>query len=148
MDIAVPRDIDPAAGQVSNVFLYNIDDLDSISETHRQAREQEAQWAEEIVTRETEAFLEWSRTQEALPTVIALRHKAEIIRQKELRKALKKLGHQPALEELESLEAMTRAIVKKLLHSPTVYLKAQSNTGRTRLVREIFDLEDDAEKCP
>lgn len=143
IDIAVPRDIDPAAREVRNVFLYDVDDLEIVSESNRREKEQEARWAEEIVNRETQRFLAWFRTLEALPTVIALRQRAEEIREKELNRALKRLKHKLTPEEQESLEAMTRAITKKFLHHPTVYLKEQSSAQRTRLVREIFNLGEE-----
>lgn len=143
IDIAVPRDIDPFAREVRNVFLYDVDDLEIVSESNRREKEQEARWAEEIVNRETQRFLAWFRTLEALPTVIALRQRAEEIREKELNRALKRLKHKLTPEEQESLEAMTRAITKKFLHHPTVYLKEQSSTQRTRLIREIFNLGEE-----
>jgi len=148
IDIAVPRDIDPAVRELSNVFLYDVDDLESISESNRQEREQEAQRAEEIVTQETEQFLEWFRTLEALPTVIALRQKAEAVRKRELNRTLRRLEHKLSPEELASLEAMTRAIVKKLLHNPTVYLKEQRNASQTHLVRDMFNLGDEGSSRP
>lgn len=142
IDIAVPRDIDPAAGEVRNVFLYDVDDLEIVSEFNQQEKEHELQWAEEIVTLETARFMAWFHTLEALPTVIALRNRAEAIRKRELNRALKSLEHPLTPREQESLEAMTRAIMQKLLHQPTVYLKAHSDPQRTRLVREVFNLAE------
>lgn len=143
MDIAVPRDIDPAAGQISNVFLYNVDDLEAVSETSRLQKVRETQWAEEAVAGETERFLEWCFAQQALPTVIALRDKAENIRQKELSKTIRKLDLELSPDQSAALEAMTRAIVKKLLHGPTVYLKGHGNSATLRAAREIFQLQDE-----
>jgi glutamyl-tRNA reductase len=119
-----------------------MDDLATISESNRQEKEQEARRAEEIVGHETEQFLEWFRTLEVLPTVISLRRRAEEIRKKELHRMLKRLEHRLTPEEQESLDAMTQAIVKKLLHRPTVYLKEQRNLGQAHLFREIFNLEN------
>jgi glutamyl-tRNA reductase len=140
MDIAVPRDIDPAAAQISNVFLHDLDDLETVSQASRLEKAQEVEQAEEMVAKETQRFLEWCLGREVLPTVIALRHQAEEVRQRELRKTVGKLDSKLAPEELASLDAMTRAIVNKLLHNPTVYLKQQRNPGNLHIAREIFQL--------
>jgi glutamyl-tRNA reductase len=143
LDIAVPRDIDPAVAQIDNVFLHNMDDLESVSEASRREKEREACWAKDVVTRETGRFLEWWRNLEVLPTVIALRNKAEQIRDNELKKTLKRLNGALVPAEVASLEAMTRAIVNKLLHSPTVYLKDRPASGDLEVAREIFRLTEE-----
>ena len=143
IDIAVPRDIDPASGQVSNVFVYNVDDLQTISNSNRQERALEARRAEEIVTQEVRQFLEWYRTLEVIPTITALREGAENVRKRELERLLKRLDHKLSEDEIGSIEAMTRAIVNKLLHQPTTYLKGQHNAEELRLTRELFNLADE-----
>ena len=80
---------------------------------------------------------------EALPTLIALRKKAESIRATELNRALKKLEHKLTTGELESLNAMTQAIINKFLHQPTVFLKDQQNLRQADLVRELFQLAEE-----
>ena len=142
MDIAVPRDIDPDAASVPNVHLYDVDDLQSISEDHRSEREQEARKAEEIVAQEVEQFLEWYRALEVVPTITKLRGKAEEIRATELSKLMKKLDHKLTSEEINALDAMTRALVNKLLHGPTTSLKEKASPEKLRLAREFFKLED------
>ena len=145
IDIAVPRDIDPAAGLVNNVFLHDVDDLERVSEARRLASANEARQAEDLVSRETEAFLESRLAQQALPTVIALRDKAETIRSQELNKTLRKLDPALSAEQAAALETMTLAIVKKILHSPTVHLKEHRSPSDLRTAREIFELS--AEEC-
>ena len=140
IDIAVPRDIDPAAGLVNNVFLHDVDDLDRVSEARRKENAHEVQEAEALADKETEGFLQWCATQEALPTVVALRDKAETIRTQELKKTLRKMNPNMSPEDAATLEAMTQAIVKKILHGPTVYLKEHRNPSDLRMAREIFDL--------
>lgn len=140
IDIAVPRDIDPAAGLVSNVFLYDVDDLDRVSETRRMESANEAQQAEGLIKKETERFLQWRHAQQALPTVIALRDKAETIRAQELQKTLRKLDPALSLQQTAALEVMTQAIVKKILHGPTVHLKEHRSPSDLRTAREIFEL--------
>ncbi|MCH7622367.1 MAG: glutamyl-tRNA reductase, partial [Chloroflexi bacterium] len=143
LDIAVPRDFDPAAGSIDGVHLHDLDDLESVAQTNRHQREQEARWAERLVTDETQRFLEWSRNLEVVPTVVALRNKADRIREKELGKTLKRLNGKLSAEEVASLDAMTQAIVNKLLHAPTVYLKGQPNSGNLKVAREFFKISEE-----
>ena len=143
IDIAVPRDIEPAAGQINNVRLHDVDDLEAVSESGRREKAKDIQRAEDLVARETERFLEWCLAQRALPTVIALREKAEKIRETELRKTIRKLDLDLDSDQKEAMEAMTQAIVKKLLHGPTVYLKEHRDTADFRLAREFFQLPNE-----
>ncbi len=143
IDIAVPRDIDPAAGRIPNVFLHDVDDLITACKASRLDKEQEAQWAEAVVSEEARGFQEWCLDLEALPTVIALRTRAEKVREDELNRTLKRLNGKLTPEELASLDAMTHAIVNKLLHDPTVYLKGRRSTASLQVAREIFRLADE-----
>ena len=143
MDIAVPRDIEPAAGKIPNVILHDVDDIDSVSQSHREERQQQAQHAEEVVTVAAEEFLGWRRSLEVLPTVVALRDKAERIRESEFQKTVKKLNGKLSNEELSSLEAMTKAILKKFLHDPTVFLKEQPTGSHLELAKQLFQLSGD-----
>ncbi len=140
LDIAVPRDIDPEAAQISNVTLHDVDDLDSVSHAHRLERNGEASEAEQVVDEETAGFLDWCAAQRSLPTVVALRDRAEQIRQREITKTVRRLDMDFSQEQLAALDAMTKAMVKKLLHGPTVYLKGHGNSVDLRLAREIFQL--------
>ena len=140
LDIAVPRDFEPEAGNIDNVFLHDVDDLESVSEASRREKEEESRCAEEVVNRESELFLEWWRTLEVLPTVINLRHKADQIRERELNKTLKRLNGKLSPEELGSIDAMTQAIVNKLLHEPTVFLKKRPSPLELALTKELFGL--------
>ena len=143
LDIAVPRDIDPAVGRIENVYLHDVDDVESVSEASRQEKEQETRLAEELVDRETKRFLEWWSNLEVLPSVIALRDKAERIRERELTKTLKRLNGRLTSEEISSLDAMTRAIINKLLHDPTVYLKGHPDSNNLNVAKEIFRLSQE-----
>ena len=148
IDIAVPRDIDPASAKISNVSLYDVDDLQTVSEANRIEREGEARAAEEIVTEEVGQFLDWYRTLEVIPTISALRKRTEQIRERELAKLLRKLDHKLTSQELESLEAMTHAIVNKLMHHPTTYLKEQPSRDTLQLARELFSLDEEGSSVP
>ena len=91
---------------------------------------------------EAERFVGWFRAQLAQPVVTALRNQAERIRAEELNKTLRKLSGKLDSQELASLEAMTRAIVKKLLHGPTIYLKEQRTSDIYSLAKDMFRLTD------
>jgi len=147
IDIAVPRNVDPEVGKVENVYLYDIDDLEQVVEENRKRREKEAQKAERIVKEEVENFIKWLKSQEVVPVIVSLRNWCERIREEELKKTLGKLK----LEEKEqkALEALTTAIVNKILHSPLSYLKKSAAQGEgekaARHIKEIFSLEEDNE---
>jgi len=144
IDIAVPRNVIPAVAQISNVFLYNIDDLTNISEQNRKQREEEVEKTGEIIAAEVKEFFSWWQDLEVRPLVAALMKKAEEIRRSQLDRTLKKL---PPLSEEEqySLEMMTRAIVAKILKGPIHNLKANGrrNLGYVETVRELFQLDEE-----
>jgi glutamyl-tRNA reductase len=126
IDIAVPRDVDPAAGEIEQVFLYNIDDLRAIVRENLSRRGAEVERAEAIVLEEVQAFGAWLRSREAIPTVVALRQRFEAIRQAELQRLEPKLAGLPP-EARARVDEVTRLIVEKLLLSPTEQLKALSD---------------------
>jgi glutamyl-tRNA reductase len=144
IDIAVPRDVDPAVNMLENVFLYDIDDLQNVVQENRRERQREALAAEELIWREVGQFQQWLAGRDAVPTIVALRQHAEALRQQELEKALHKLG---PLDERQRrvLDALTHGLVNKLLHAPTVYLKRAPHEGQVRdavhVVRHLFNLD-------
>jgi glutamyl-tRNA reductase len=142
IDIAVPRDIHPDSGLVNNVLLYDVDDLRTLSDSNRAEREREAQLAEDIVAKEVKQFAKSYRALEVVPTISALRNKADEIRNKELDRLVKRMGATLGLEDARHLDAMTRALVNKLLHSPTTFLKKSGTPDHVRMARELFGLED------
>ena len=144
IDIAVPRDIEPAVNTLADVFLYDIDDLEHVVEANRRERQREALVAEDLIWREVRHFQQWLAALDVVPTIVALRQRAERVRQEELDKALAKLG--PLGErERRAIEALTVGIVNKLLHAPTVNLKRASRDGPVRdavqLLQRLFELE-------
>ena len=148
IDIAVPRDIDPDAAQVRNVFLNDVDDLESASQASREEKAKEAKWAEELATGEAQQFRQWCLDLEALPTLIQLRNRADQVRSLELHKTMRKLDGKLDAEALESLDAMTRAIVNKLLHDPTMFLKERKGPEELQVAREIFHLREEGLENP
>jgi len=122
IDIAVPRDIDPKVNEIENVYLYDIDDLQEVVDVNIRHREQEAKKAEEIVEEEVLKLYHWYKSLEAVPTIVSLKEKFEKIRKRELSKTLSSLA-QVDEKQRRSVEALTSAIVKKILHDPISLLK-------------------------
>jgi len=149
IDIAVPRDIDPAVNELENVYLYNTDDLRGVVESNLEQRRREAAAAEEIVNGEVDRFLSWLSSLEVVPTIVALRARFDEIRRAEVERTLSAWkGLSP--EHEKRLEAMTSAIISKLLHTPTSVLKQTGQGNRTDLyldaLRSLFDLSPEMPK--
>jgi glutamyl-tRNA reductase len=144
IDIAVPRNVEPAVGDLDHVFLYNIDDLNQISEQNRTEREREIDKAERIIAAEVAKFIAWWQHFSVRPIISALMDKAHRIRTAHLHKTLKKL---PPLSEEQrySLEKMTEAIIVKLLGDPISSLKEHSNGDGeyARMVSQLFRLDEE-----
>lgn len=145
IDIAVPRDIDADVNEVANVYAYDIDDLENVVEANIKARSKEATRAEEIVQSEVEGFKDWMRSREVFPTIVTLREWAEDIRRAELEKSLKKMEHLSEADR-KRIEAMTEAMLNKILHRPIAEMKRASHdkegSEMMELVRRIFQLEE------
>jgi glutamyl-tRNA reductase len=146
IDIAVPRDIEPAVNRIDNVYLYNIDDLQGIVDINRSERAKEAVRAEHIIAAEALKFDAWLRTLEVVPTIVSLRDKAEQIRQAEVARTLSQLGSLSE-EEIRVIHVLTQSMVKKLLHDPIVFLKRVSKRTRKDfyldVARKLFHLDED-----
>ena len=122
IDIALPRDIDPAVNDLADVYLYNIDDLNGVVSQNLEERMREAERAEVIIAEEMDSFERWLESMDVVPTVAAMRAKAEAIRNAEMQRAIKRLGGLSE-KELETVEKLSCAIVNKMLHGPTERLK-------------------------
>jgi glutamyl-tRNA reductase len=122
IDLAVPRDVDPAMGKLEGIFVYDIDDLQALAADHMALRSREASDAEALIAAEVERFHQWQRTVNVAPAIVALQQKAEEIRQAELKRAQPRLGSLSS-EQLEAVEALTRGLVNKFLHPPMQALK-------------------------
>jgi len=148
IDIADPRDIEPKVGDIGNVYLYNIDDLQKVVNDNIQDRQKEAAKAETIVQDEVIKFVNWYRSLDVTPTIVALRKKFEEIRKNELGKAFS-LHPDLSDKERKSLEAMTSAIINKILHDPLTLLKKKEEGLMADLyldtIRAIFQLPEKAE---
>lgn len=144
IDIAVPRDIDPAVNEMDAVYLYDMDDLQQVVAANLEGRKQEADKAEAIIAEEIIQFYKWVATLEVTPTIVALRNRFEELRKAELERTL--AGWKDAPPDAEKrLEALTSAFMNKLLHQPTTVLKKAGQGNRTDLyldaLRALFDLE-------
>jgi glutamyl-tRNA reductase len=135
IDIAVPRDVEPAVNDLDNVFCYDIDDLHQVVEANIRERQREAQKAEALVEREVGKWAARLHDQEVVPTIVSLREKLETIRQNELAKTLARIpGVTP--ETRAAIEALSQSIVNKILHAPIVKLRESSRSGHGRRVTE------------
>lgn len=148
VDIAVPRDVEPRVGQLDNVFVYDVDDLEGVLEQNRQKRSVEAEAAEALVRDEVARFLAWRNAQRVVPVIKALRTKAASVVQSEVERTLGGSGQlDPKMEK--RVRAMANAIMNKLLHPVLTRLKTEGEDGGadavSELVLELFDLSLDVE---
>ncbi|HSR62744.1 MAG TPA: glutamyl-tRNA reductase [Gammaproteobacteria bacterium] len=144
VDIAVPRDIEPEAGELEDVYLYTVDDLKEVIRDNLRSRQQAARQAEEIIDTQVTHFMDWLNSLDAVSTIRAMRDQADVIHQEVLRNAQRKLdaGADPQL----ILQEVTRTLTNKLLHSPSSQLRTAGMEGRSDLLsaaQEIFNLESE-----
>jgi glutamyl-tRNA reductase len=143
IDLAVPRDVESSVGDIEQVFLYNVDDLQSIVQENLSRRSREISHAETIVAEELLKFATWQRSRGAVPTVVALRQRFDAIRRSELQRLDSKLtGLSP--DARARVDEVTRLIVEKLLLEPTEQLKAlpdeETQVAYTEAVNRLFRL--------
>ncbi len=144
IDIAVPRDIDPAAGEIAGIHLYNIDDLESAVASNLKERRAEARKVQPIIAEEVAKFECWRSTLRVVPAIAALRDRAEEIRRAELARTSAVLARLSE-EDRRRIEALTLAIEKKLLHRPIALLRARAAHGdgheTVEALRDLFGLD-------
>jgi glutamyl-tRNA reductase len=144
LDIALPRDVDPAVGKLANVFLYNLDDLQSVVTANIERRHAELPTAEELIGVEVGKYWDWVAGLAAVPVLTAMRERMEDLRTKELAEAMRRLQHLPP-DERAVVEELSRTLMNKFLHEPTVRLRAAASNGRglgvVDTVRYLFGLE-------
>jgi glutamyl-tRNA reductase len=143
IDIAVPRDIEPAAGDLDNVFLYNIDDLQQVVHKNLALRQSEVERVEGIIEEEVRRFQGWLRGLEVGPTIAELQQEMESIRLAELERLGGRLSH---LSERDRavVEALVRGVVNKIIRRPILHLRDAAASGNgyheVEAVRAIFGL--------
>jgi glutamyl-tRNA reductase len=146
IDIAVPRDVDPAVNEIEGCYLYDIDDLERVVAESVAGRREEAVRAEAIVSVEADEFRAWQLSLDVVPAIASLRERAEGIRRAELERAERRLGSLSPSQR-RAVESLTAQIVNKLLHKPTVRMKEAAAAADGVLyadaVRHLFDLGDE-----
>ncbi len=149
IDIAVPRDIDPKVNKIANIYLYDVDDLQGVVQANLKERHKEAKKAEAIIDQEIGQFFLWLGSLDVVPTIVSLRKKLEEIRQGELQKTFANLKDLDK-KERQAIEALTSAIINKVLHQPTTILKQAQNDASgsdyVDAVRTLFALEPPPEE--
>jgi glutamyl-tRNA reductase len=149
IDIAVPRDVDPAVNRLEGMFLYDIDDLQSVAASHLVDRGREAARAEAIIAEETERFRRRIRTIDIAPVIVDVQGTAEELRQAELHRQ-RQLLQSLTQEQAEAVEALTRGLMNKFMHMPLQALKSAARDGDAaalETIRGMFDRECGREKA-
>jgi glutamyl-tRNA reductase len=145
LDIALPRDVEPRVAQLDNVFLYDLDDLRAAATANVEKREENLPAAEAIIAEETQKYWDWLAGLAAVPVVRKFREEMDRMRETELAAALRKLG--PLTPEQEhGVEQLSRTLMNKFLHEPSVRLRAAAANGRglgvVDAARYLFALEN------
>lgn len=145
IDIGVPRNIAADVTSVEGVDSYDVDDLQEVVARNQEARQAIAREAEELLRQEAQQFLDWWDSLEAVPTINQLRTSMETIRMEELQKALSRMGPDFSARERKVVEALSKGIVNKILHTPVTQLRApqprQERQQALQTVERLFDLE-------
>jgi glutamyl-tRNA reductase len=145
IDIAVPRNIDPAINDLDNVFLYDIDDLQEVVNANLRERMKEADHAEELVTGEVDRMMARLKVAEVTPTIVGFQEQLEQIRLGELEKVRRRMGALTPQQE-EAIEALTRGIINKIAHGPISELRSQAGKPEgahvVAAIRKAFHLQE------
>ncbi len=140
VDIAMPRDVEPSVAAIPGVYLYNMEQLQEVAQANLRQRHTEASKVDSIVDTTTDRLTSWWRSQSALPTIKDLGDTAETVRQQEVGRALRKLPHLSD-DDVQTVEKMSQAIVKKLLHHPLLSLKETPEDSEfAAALRRAFNL--------
>jgi glutamyl-tRNA reductase len=147
LDIALPRDVDPAVRALDNVFLYDIDDLRAVVAANLERRQQELPTAEEVIRAETERYWDWLAGLSAVPVVSQFRSEMERVREREVAQFMRRLGELTP-DQQATVEQLSRALMNKFLHEPSVRLRAAAANGRGLAIvdaaRYLFALDGSA----
>ncbi len=142
IDISVPRNIDPEINKIENVYLYDVDDMQEVIDSNILERKKEAEKAEQIINDEVEKFIKWMSSLDSVPTIVALRQKAEGIKNEELEKFK---GRFPDISEdrLKAVEYLASAIVNKLIHPPTCALRedVEDKDELIAMIKKLYSID-------
>ena len=146
LDIALPRDVDPAVGSLDNVYLYDLDDLRQVVAATVDQRRSEVPSADRLIEEEVEAYWSWLAGLAAVPVLTEFRSRMDDVRDRELRQLLRRLEHLPHSDR-QTIEHFSRALMNKFMHEPSVRLREAAANGRglgiVDAVRYLFALEDE-----
>jgi glutamyl-tRNA reductase len=150
MDIAIPRDIDPESKKIDYVFYHDIDSLNIIVDQNLGKRKSEIPKVEKIIQEELDNFFEWYNSLEAAPTIKTLRDYFESVRAEEVEKNINKFSE----DDKEKLEIITKRIINKILHHPTIELRkisesdlrAEDTAAKISIIRDLFGLNENKQK--
>jgi len=148
VDLAVPRDIDPAVADFDDVYLYTVDDLKDIIQDNLRSRRAAANQAEEIIDSQVEHFMAWLRTQDSVASIRALRQQAETIRDEALARARRQLAH--GKDPSEVLDILANILTNKLIHPPCAGLReaaAQGDADMLNLIKMLYQLDRNGNPC-
>jgi glutamyl-tRNA reductase len=144
IDIALPRDVEPQANDIDGVYLYNIDDLQAVVVENIGERRQESLRAEAVVAEEVGKFMDWTKSLDSTPTIVAIREKLEKIRLTELARSNGKLAGLSPVQR-EAIEMITKSIINKIAHDPIAFLKKARSKPKRNLyldvVQRLFSLD-------
>ncbi len=137
IDLGVPRNVEPEVAQIENIHLFNIDDLENVTLKNLTRRKNEAKKAAEIIKKEVDEYCTWIKEREAIPVIQNLHEKFERVRLEELEKIKNRVNS----ETFEAIDLVTKRIINKILHNPTITVRAsKSNAIRKRLLESINEL--------
>jgi glutamyl-tRNA reductase len=146
LDIALPRDVDPAVRALSNVYLYDLDDLRAVVAANIERRREELPSAEQVIGGEVERYWEWLAGLHAVPVLTGVRAAAEQMREREVAQLLRRMAHLTPADR-EAIEQLSKALMNKFLHEPSVRLRAAAANGRglgiVDAARYLFGVEEE-----
>ena len=149
IDIAVPRDIDPAVGELENVYLYDMDSLQRVVDRNLKERAREATLAEEVVSEEASEYCEWLKTLRVTPVIRALRKKVDKIRAEETGKCVDGKLRRLSAKEKEAVENLTKSIVNAILKEPIIRMKDDAvndnHEDQVEALMHLFNLQQEIE---
>ncbi len=146
IDISVPRNIDPEINKLDNVYLYSVDDLQEVVDANIHGRKIEAEKAEKIIDEEVDKFVRWMSSLDSVPTIVALRQKAEEIKTEELEKLKSRINDLDE-DKMKAVEYMAAAIINKLIHPPTVALKedTEDRDELIAMIKKLYGIDGEEE---
>ncbi len=146
IDISVPRNIDPQINKLDNVYLYSVDDLQEVVDANIHGRKIEAEKAEKIIDEEVDKFVRWMSSLDSVPTIVALRQKADEIKTEELEKLKSRITGLDE-EKMKAVEYMAAAIINKLIHPPTVALKedTEDRDELIAMIKKLYGIDGEEE---